>query len=443
MGLIPPSAIVLCALCAAAPSGRPDPAGLAQSILSDTRLDAVLERARTVMQSGFNAGDGYAEIWIRDLNTFIELACAVRDPAEVRTNLLRFFYFQGDDGNIVDGITDARQAAVSYEYLRVPSQPDFVAHKNTVETDQESSLVQAVCRYARITGDRSIFSESVLGQSVAQRLDHALIFLSQGRFDPAHGLVWGATTADWGDVQPGHEWGVVIDEHTRRAIDIYDNAMYLIALDEILASKALDAPRAVHWTAFRDTLAANVRKHLWDATADKFIPHIYLEGSPFPPDFDENAIYYHGGTAVAIEANLLTQDEVVRALAHMRANVRAAGAATIGLTMYPAYPEGYFKNASMRHPYSYQNGGDWTWFGARMVRQLIRHDLVAEAYEALSPMLDRVLKNGGFYEWYTVDDQPRGSGTYRGSAGVLFSAITELQAWARAKASSPAPPLEN
>ncbi len=64
-------------------------------------------------------------------------------------------------------------------------------------------------------------------------------------------------------------------------------------------------------------------------------------------------------------------------------------------------------------PYSYQNGGDWTWFGARMVTRLIRHNLIPEACEALQPMLSRVLANKGFYEWYTPDNQPKGSSSFR------------------------------
>ena len=39
--------------------------------------------------------------------------------------------------------------------------------------------------------------------------------------------------------------------------------------------------------------------------------------------------------------------------------------------MYPPYPEGFFKNPQMRSPYSYQNGGDWCWFGGRMIQALI------------------------------------------------------------------------
>jgi hypothetical protein len=43
-------------------------------------------------------------------------------------------------------------------------------------------------------------------------------------------------------------------------------------------------------------------------------------------------------------------------------------------------------------------------------------------------MTERVLKNDGFYEWYSINNEPRGSGTFRGSAGVLHVAIEQLEA---------------
>jgi hypothetical protein len=107
----------------------------------------------------------------------------------------------------------------------------------------------------------------------------------------------------------------------------------------------------------------------------------------------------------------------------------------MGLTIYPPYPEGFFLNPSMK-PYSYQNGGDWTWFGARLIQALIHHGFIEEAYRELLPMVARVQANDGFYEWYSVDNRPRGSGTFRGSAGVLGKAIEMLLHWARANARS-------
>jgi hypothetical protein len=111
-------------------------------------------------------------------------------------------------------------------------------------------------------------------------------------------------------------------------------------------------------------------------------------------------------------------------------DVRDAHAATIGLTMYPAYPLGYFHNKQMTAPYTYQNGGDWTWFGGRMVQDLIDEGDIADAYREIRPMIDRVVRVNGFYEWWTPDNQPRGSAGFRGSAGVLGYDIDLLEGWA-------------
>lgn len=78
-------------------------------------------------------------------------------------------------------------------------------------------------------------------------------------------------------------------------------------------------------------------------------------------------------------------------------------------------------------PWSYQNGGDWTWFGGRMVTQLLRYNLQNEAREAITPMLERVLANKGFFEWYTPANEPKGSSGFKGEAGVLWTAIRQLK----------------
>ncbi len=70
-----------------------------------------------------------------------------------------------------------------------------------------------------------------------------------------------------------------------------------------------------------------------------------------------------GSVMVAIEAGILTHAEVLASYREMQRRVRAAGAASIGLTLYPPYPAGAFRNPQIV-PYSYQNCGDWTWFGA-------------------------------------------------------------------------------
>ena len=53
----------------------------------------------------------------------------------------------------------------------------------------------------------------------------------------------------------------------------------------------------------------------------------------------------------------------------------------------------------------YQNGGDWGWFGGRIVQQLIKAGLVEDAVAELTPIVDRVCRAGDFREWYGLHDQ--------------------------------------
>ncbi len=401
---------------------------LAESIVKNEYFPFVKSKAIEIMKSGFNAGSGYREVWIRDYNTFIELASNVFPKEELKENLLVFCRMQGDDGNIIDGFTPIEKIRKnSYDFSYSKLEPRYAAHKNSVETDQESSLIQAVFKYIKLTGDSSILNEKVGDKTVSERLEWAMDFLMKNRFNKEYGLIIGATTADWGDVQPEHSLGVILDANTHPAIDIYDNAMFVIALNNLTEMLPTTQPK---WNPIKENIVQNCRKYLWDNGKKKFIPHIYLEkGSPFPADFDEKDIYYFGGTAIAIEAGLLSKDEIKASLNEMVRRVKLAGAASIGMTLYPPYPNGFFKNKIMNPEYSYQNGGDWTWFGGRMIQQLIKNGFVQEAYEQVQPMVKRVKDNNGFFEWYSVDNKPRGSSTFRGEAGVLFTAIRMFEEW--------------
>ena len=380
------------------------------------------KKALEIVKTGFNAGDGYSQVFLRDYNTFIELSTEVYDAKELEENLLVFFRLQGDDGNIQDLFLPKSKAVNPgdgnpYNYSKL--EPTYCGQKSTVETDQETSLVQSVYKYVSKTGNKSFLKTKVGDETVAERLEKSMEFLLNHRWSEKHGMIYGATTADWGDVQHDHPWGVFVDENTHYCVDIYDNAMMLIALDNMME---LMPSTKTKWKTIRKDLAKSTMKTLWDEENQKFIPHVYLENSPFPEDFDENEIYYHGGTAVAIEAGLLSKTQIKVSLEKMIANVKASGASSIGLTMYPPYPEWAFENKQLQ-PYSYQNGGDWAWFGGRMIQQLIKYGFVEEAYREMYPMVKRVKDNDGFFEWYTVDNKPKGSGTFRGSAGVLYEAI--------------------
>lgn len=116
---------------------------MANTIETNQDFAKVKQMAEKVVKTGFTAGDGYREVWIRDYNTFIELSAEVFDARELAENLLVFFKLQGADGSIVDGFIPKEKATATeggYTYIYSDLAPDYAGHKNTVETDQESSI---------------------------------------------------------------------------------------------------------------------------------------------------------------------------------------------------------------------------------------------------------------------------------------------------------------
>lgn len=185
---------------------------LQKQILNEGLMTQVDQMARQVASGGFNAGDGYGEVWIRDYNTFIELAMEVMPDEAIRSNLNTFFHFQGKTGDIVDGFLDIKKAEIGkeggYKYRLSETEPRFAAHKNTVETDQEASLIQAIYKYVKRSGNTAYLQTKIEGKTVLERMEWALEYLLNEKYNKQYGLLIGATTADWGDVQPEHPWGV-------------------------------------------------------------------------------------------------------------------------------------------------------------------------------------------------------------------------------------------
>ena len=413
---------------AAAPEQNAD-RQLAETIRNDKSFDEVVALAHKLLAKGFNAGSGYSQVWCRDMNTFIEAALDVVPAKDVRGALLVFFEMQQPNGEVIDGYVTKDQFNWGDDHAYYSDlSPEHVGFKNTVETDQETSTIQALCKYIRKTGDRAILDEKVGDRTVGDRIHAMIDFLMKKKWSEKYGLIYGATTADWGDVQPLSDDVVDINADTRYAIDVYDNAMLIIALDDMkemgIATKAD--------MQLRKTVAKNTRKYLWDKKRQKIRPHVYLGESPIPAGFNEEEMYYHGGTAIAIEAGLLSKKEVAIVNKAMLRNVKESGMPSIGLTIYPTYPQGFF-HGGMKDPYVYQNGGDWTWFGARMIQQLIRYGYVQEAYDEVRPMIDRVIKHQAFYEWWGPGCKPSGSGAFKGSAGVLVKAISMFRDWSKNK----------
>jgi len=63
-----------------------------------------------------------------------------------------------------------------------------------------------------------------------------------------------------------------------------------------------------------------------------------------------------------------------------------------------------------------------------MIQQLIRYGFMKEAYGQMQPMVKRVVNNNGFFEWYSVNNKPRGSGTFRVIYNPSLSPSTPIYA---------------
>ncbi|WP_203256905.1 glucosidase family protein [Hyunsoonleella ulvae] len=402
---------------------------LSKTILEDTRLDVVYEKAKATLNpkdGNFNAGSNYPETWIRDFSTFAEVALEVNSKEMIKERILLFFDFQGTDGNIVDGYTYIDTEA-GYDYIYSKTAPKHKAHKNTVETDQESSLILAIARYINATGDKDILQLEKNGKTVLERCEMALNFLKEKMYSEKYNLIYGATTVDWTDVQPESPWGVFITKDTHWCVDVYDNAIYVLAINEFLEWVKEDTEKYNFWDTERASIKANVRKHLWDEKLQKFVPHRYLKDSPFS-GFDEDEIFYLGGTVYGIMAGFLTKEEIEISYQKMLAIKNLTGAMTVAVINYPPYPKGSFLNPGV-DPYVYVNSADWTWWGGRTIEAMIKTGHLELAYQEISPFLDRVIKNDGFYEWYSaIDHKPHGSNTFLGAAGALGKAIKLMKA---------------
>ncbi len=98
-----------------------------EKIAKDKNFQFVKYKALEVMKAGFDAGDGYLEVWIRDYNTLIELAAKIFKKEILKENLLVFFRLQGNDGNILDGYKLAENLArVETDFSSSKLEPQYI-----------------------------------------------------------------------------------------------------------------------------------------------------------------------------------------------------------------------------------------------------------------------------------------------------------------------------
>jgi hypothetical protein len=389
-------------------ASRREPAQLLKLIrITLNKNDASLG-GRTGKVSGFRAGSGYPQIWIRDAASILPASRWYYGAGHLTSWLEEHLAFQDEAGSLRDWF-DSRGGT----------------DKNSVETDQEASAVQAALEASRLVGVQWL-KKIIQGRSVLERLEKALLYVLEERFDEALGLVVGAHTIDWGDVEdadPGQE-AVYAGPTSRWTADIYDQAMfYRAALDlaEMLEASGL-REKAMFWTVQAQALRKNANARLWQQDRGFYRVHVHLDET-FRHAFDEDAMFAMGGNVTAVLSGLADDTQTSLILSNALELQKTCGLPTASGVLLPPYPAGTFRHPAVDEPYEYQNGGLWDWFGGKLIYALFESGFSRAARDKLLEVIRKCVANGVLSEWDDARGGARGSEYFSGSAGSLGLAL--------------------
>ena len=359
--------------------------------------------------SGFAPGVDYPQIWLRDANTILSASRYFYDRSFLASWLEEHLVFQEENGSLEDWI-DSRGES----------------DKNTTETDQESSAVQAAFQIFNLLGPRWL-EKPIDGIRIIDRLDTALEFVCESRWNEKFGLIIGAHTADWGDVDlvDSDQKAIYVDDRTHWTADIYDQSMFheacmnLAEMWDALGEKN----RMIFWQDKASAIKRNANKWLWQEDKGFYKVHIHLDS--LHHDFEEEDMFAMGGNTVAINSGLADSEKSQRIIQEALTRQEAHDLSTISGTLLPPYPKGLFKHPLLDDPYEYQNGAQWDWFGARLIYAMFQQGVSQTAKEKCLEIIQKNMDNRGFFEWDNKEGVGLGSDFFAGTAGCMGKAIIE------------------
>ena len=355
---------------------------------------------------GFAAGTTYPQVWIRDTATMLSYARFFSPLSDLQGIVDRFFAAQTPAGEIQDWIDTIGRC-----------------DKNTVESDQESSLVLAA--YALALCDSAWLDGAVAGVSRLGRLDMALEWLWQNRRDVKRGLIWSGFTADWGDVERSYsdQRAIKLSDRSRRVFSTYAQALFIQAAQRLslMAERLGDKAMTGKWQQREKTIAAECRRQLYLPDKGYFLIH-RVDGNNDSFRWERNILAI-GGNAEAMRAGLMTRAEIARFLQMLEKRREEYGLRTVSFVLLPPFPENFFPHPQLRSPWSYQNGGEWDWIGGRLVSALYQAGFRKEADTYLQEIAAKNLADMNIFEWSDKAGNGRGALFYAGAAGVLGEAI--------------------
>lgn len=374
---------------------------------------------------GFRPGTLYAHIYARDSATIAPSAQYFYDLPYLTRPVEEFLalQFDGTPGDAED------------VHWRTPGQPGAVSGtigggeiagaKMLVVSDEEPSVITMAYVATKAGAGPEWLRQEQAGRPRIQRLNEAMDWVFEHRFDQRFRSIKRGNTTDWGDVAvgQGHSSGSYTKEPDDWTASIYDQAWTYRALQQLAELNHLvgQSEIAEHQRSRARLLRQSVAERFWQPDRGYFRTRILLP--PLPREVDEDSIVSIAN-GVAVYAGITAPNErkpVFSALEHARTQ---AGAPKPGLTLWPPYPAGFFDYPQMV-PGRYQNGAVWDWWGGMQVSgefwtgysELARShlDMVARDW-ARSP--------GEVYEWQETGTRKNfGSPAYAGAASTMAEAI--------------------
>jgi hypothetical protein len=419
--------------------------GSTRYVTGDGALDALQDQFRPVLERnrrefvgrtgsvrGFGAGTSYPQVWLRDSATLIPATRYFYPREYLTTWLEEHLAHQRPGGELWDWIAAAEPGQLVANAPRASQifgagGVVLSADKNTTVTDQETSAVDAAWSVFTFTGDHNWLRQSVAGRPLVDRLDAALRFVLESRFDPATGLVTSALTADWGDVSPTHadQRAIYLDEATPVVVGLYANALFARAARQLseLHDALGDSARRREWARIADEVRARINRQLWQEDRGFYRIHQVVLARGAAGTFDSSDVFAMGGNAMAVLNGVADDRQAGLVFATAESRRRQHGFTSVAAALLPPYPTGFFAHPILREPFTYQNGGQWDWWSGRMLLAMFRRGYSAYAHAQLLALASRVSASGGLYEWYSRDGRGQGSGSYAGNAGALAGAV--------------------
>jgi hypothetical protein len=412
-------------------SGQPELDQL-QGLIRDTlEKNRRVFIGRTGQVTGFGAGALYPQIWLRDSATLMQVSRYLYPRLFLTSWIDEHLTYQRTDGSLFDWIaaaTPARFRPVAPRVVEVYRRGSTVlsADRNSAASDQESSAVLAAAQAFAILGDRAWLTRSIAGRRLIDRLDAALEYVATQAIDRETGLVTAAFTADWGDVNPVYrdQRAIYRDDATPVVGGLYASVMFAAAAEALggMYKSLGDGRGAGRWHVRARHMVESIDRALWQDEQGFYRVHrvIRTPGGWTAPSDDRFAL---GGNAVALLHGIADEGKVGRVLAAASARQSEYGLPTISGVLLPPYPAGTFRHPALRDPFEYQNGGQWDWWGGRLLLAAFERGYSETARRELARIAEQTVRMGGLYEWSTPDGHGRGSGTYAGTGGVIGAAI--------------------